>query len=135
MKNLAIILGTLLMFSLGAGAFAQKKPAKAASEPVKVYYFHNNHRCATCMAVESKTKAALEELYPAQMKAGKLSFASINGETADGKAEADGLGIKGQCLMVVKDGKKTDLTDKAFMYCKVSPDKLKAALKDAIGEL
>ncbi|HRY98930.1 MAG TPA: nitrophenyl compound nitroreductase subunit ArsF family protein [Bacteroidales bacterium] len=135
MKNAALFLSILLLLGAGVGVSAQKKQGKAGNGPVKVYYFHNNHRCATCMAVESKTRAALEELYPAQMKAGKVSFTAINGESSSGKAEAEGLGIKGQCLMVVKDGKKTDLTDKAFMYCKVSPEKLKAALHDAIGDL
>lgn len=135
MKTLTSILFMSLMCIISATAYAQTGKSQPTKAEVEVYYFHNNHRCATCMAVESKSEKALKELYPEAMKAGKIQFKVKNIETASGKTEAEGLGIKGQCLMVVKGKEKIDLTDKAFLYCKVSPDKLKAALHDAIGEL
>lgn len=135
MKALTSILMISLLCLITAPSKAQQEESKASKPEVEVYYFHNNHRCATCMAVESKSEKALKELYPEAMKSGKITFKVKNVESKTGRTEAEGLGIKGQCLMVVKGDQKIDLTDKAFLYCKVNPDKLKAALHEAIGEL
>lgn len=134
MRALMVIMAISLFTVFPPETFAQGKQQKDTEAAVKVYYFHNSRRCATCMAVESKSLKALQELYPEAMKQGKITFSALNVEEESGKAEAEGLGVKGQCLLVVKDGQKTDLTDKAFLYCKVSPEKLKSALQDAIGE-
>jgi len=103
------------------------KPAK-----IEVYYFHYTRRCVTCNAVEDVTKNALNELYADKMKSGEITFFSVNLDEKDGEAIANKLKVAAQGLIVVVDGKQTDLTDKGFMYAKSSPDKLKSELKKAI---
>lgn len=100
------------------------KPGK-----IEVLYFHYERRCATCIAVEDETKKALNELYAPQMKKGDITFRSINLEEKAGEALADKLKVAGQSLVIVKNGNVTDLTDKAFMYAKSEPEKLKAEIK------
>ncbi|MBW6489849.1 MAG: hypothetical protein K0B15_01525 [Lentimicrobium sp.] len=103
------------------------KPAK-----IEVYYFHYTRRCMTCNAVEDVTKNALNEMYADKMKSGEITFLSVNLEEKYGEAIANRLKVAAQALIVVNDGKQTDLTDKGFMYAKSSPDKLKSELKKAI---
>jgi len=103
------------------------KPAK-----IEVYYFHYTRRCVTCNAVEDVTKNALNELYADKMKSGEITFFSVNLDEKDGEAIANKLKVAAQGLIVVVDGKQTDLTDKGFMYAKSSPDKLKSELKKVI---
>ncbi len=103
------------------------KPAK-----IEVYYFHYTRRCVTCNAVEDVTKNTLNELYADKMKSGEITFFSVNLDEKDGEAIANKLKVAAQGLIVVVDGKQTDLTDKGFMYAKSSPDKLKSELKKAI---
>jgi len=135
MKRIIIVLSILSFLVIVPELEAQSKE-KAGNNPVaEVYYFHNTRRCETCMNVERQSKQALQQLYPQQMKAGKVRFTALNIEEAQGKKEAARLGVEGQCLLVVKDDKKVDLTDKAFLYCNTSPDKLKAALNEAIGKI
>lgn len=135
MKALTFLL-TISMFSvLTFTSNAQTKSRGDDKAEVKVYYFHNSNRCATCMAVESKSLAAIKELYPQQLKEGKITFTALNIEESDGKSTAKKLGVDGQCLLVVKGDTQIDLTDKAFLYCNVSPEKLTAALKDAVGKI
>jgi hypothetical protein len=103
------------------------KPAK-----IEVYYFHYTRRCVTCNAVEDVTKSTLNELYADKMKNGEITFISVNLEDKDGEAIANRLKVAAQALIVVNNGKQTDLTDKGFMYAKSNPEKLKTEIKKAI---
>ncbi|MEA4839450.1 MAG: nitrophenyl compound nitroreductase subunit ArsF family protein [Bacteroidales bacterium] len=108
---------------------------KVAAQNVEVYYFHFTRRCITCKAVEAESKKALESLYPAQTKAGKITFEEINLDDESSKVLAEKLGIGGQSLLIVGGGKKIDLTSQGFMYAKSNPEKLKAEIKAAIDSL
>jgi len=111
-------------------ASANLVPAK-----IQVYYFHNERRCATCVAVEEETIKALNELYADKMKNGDITFQSVNLEEKEGEALANKLQVAGQALIVLCGDKQTDLTDKGFMYARSEPAKLKAALKNTIDAL
>lgn len=108
---------------------------KVTAQKVEVYYFHFTRRCMTCNAVEAVSKKAVESLYPAQMKAGKITFKGINLDETSSKALADKLDIGGQSLLIVGGGKKIDLTSQGFMYARSNPEKLKAEIKAAIDPL
>lgn len=45
---------------------------------VKVYYFHGNRRCKTCLAIESKSKVVLEKVFPEQMATGLITWQAVN---------------------------------------------------------
>jgi len=127
-----IYLLTLIFLLPFAVTLKGNNPPAGKPGKIEVYYFHYERRCATCIAVEDETKNSLNELYPAQMKKGDIAFRSVNLEEKSGEALADKLKVAGQSLVIVKDGKVTDLTDKAFMYAKSEPDKLKAEIKKQI---
>ena len=139
MKNFSYILACLVffgtMFTINAQEDQQISEENISSEKVEVYYFHNTRRCATCQAVEDVTKSSLEDLYPEQFKKGEVTFQSLNIEDDANEALARDLNVSGQTLLVVKSGKKKDLTNDAFMYARSNPDKLKEKIKKAIGTI
>ena len=140
MKNFYAILLYLLfsgtIFTIQAQDVQQLKDKQEVStEKVKVYYFHNERRCATCNAVEEVTRSALNEYYPEQLKAGTVTFQSLNIEEDVNEALTKELRISGQTLLIIKDGKKKDLTNDAFMYARSSPEKLMEKIHKTIGTI
>jgi PBP1b-binding outer membrane lipoprotein LpoB len=140
MKKMSLLAAIMLFTTSWFACTAQEAKADdvtkvAASETVEVYYFHNTRRCATCEAVESVTKSTLEETYPEQMKNGTMTFLSLNVEDETNEPLARELHVSGQTLLIVKDGKKKDLTNDAFMYARSKPDKLKEKIVNTIAKL
>lgn len=139
MKKLFLI-GFVLILMLGGiscdAQSANKGKAKSAvSNKVEVFYFHFSRRCMTCNAVEAESKKAIEALYPALVKAGKITFKSYNLDEESSKEIAKKCGADGQSLLVLKGTNRTDLTSQGFMYAKSNPEKLKAELKKTIDPL
>jgi hypothetical protein len=106
-----------------------------AATKVEVYYFHYSRRCATCNAVEEVSKKTISESFASQFKKREITFKSVNLDEKSSVAIAKKCKAEGQALLIVSNGKRVDLTDKAFMYAKSNPEKLKAELKKAIGSL
>lgn len=106
-----------------------------AATKVEVYYFHYSRRCATCNAVESVTKDAIVKLFPNEYKKGDIIFKSVNLDENTSDALAKKCNAEGQSLLFISPKKRIDLTDKAFMYAKNSPEKLKAEVKKTIDAL
>jgi hypothetical protein len=106
-----------------------------AATKVEVYYFHYSRRCTTCNAVEEVTKKTISESFTSQFKKREITFKSINLDEDKNATLAKKCKVEGQALLVMGNGKRIDLTDKAFMYARTSPEKLKAELKKAIDAL
>ena len=128
MKSIYLLLLPLLLVSTALTFQAQDVKAvdeksSIDNEIIEVYYFHNTRRCATCEAIESVTKSALEESYPEQMKKGTITFQSLNLEDDVNEPLARELHVSGQTLLFVKNDKKKDLTNDAFLYARTNPDK------------
>ena len=100
---------------------------------VEVYYFHYSRRCATCNAVEEVSKKTISESFASQFKKREITFKSVNLDEKSSVALAKKCKAEGQALLIVSNGKRVDLTDKAFMYAKSNPEKLKAEIKKAIS--
>jgi hypothetical protein len=128
---------SFLMSSMACEAQTKKttKTINNNDNKIEVFYFHYTRRCITCNAVESVTKQALAEMYPAQSKNGQITFTSINLDEKANDAIAKKCQSEGQSLLFMAKGKRIDLTDKGFMYAKSSPDKLKAEIKKTIDAL
>lgn len=140
MKPNYLILILVLLFGTALYTHAQneKVDAEEASvdkQKIEVYYFHNTRRCATCEAVESVTINTLEENYPEQLKSGILSFQSLNIEDDKNEPLARKLNVSGQTLLFVKDGKKKDLTNDAFMYARTKPEKFQEKIIKTVDNL
>lgn len=147
MKKIAITLSLMLFIGLGMsfgqcnksndvlssnkGCCSKAKTEKCQSETevadtdVMVYYFHATRRCATCESVEKVTKETLKEKYGE-----KVAFKSINREENKDNPLVKKYKINAQTLLVVKGEETVDLTTKAFLNAKSSPEKLE---KDIIA--
>lgn len=139
-KYFIILLVSLFAISL-TGLEAQtptsssKTTVQKTLKPVEVYYFHYTRRCATCQAVEIETQKAIAALYPAQFKAGRIIFKSLNLDNATSKPFAGKCKAEGQSLLIISGNKRIDLTDQAFMYANSKPEKLKAEIKNVIDKM
>ena len=100
--------------------------AEAASQP-QLVYFHNERRCATCMAVEDVAKEVI-----AQYGTDAIEFHSYQiGDAACEKLVKD-LQISGQTLLLMGKDTTLNLTNEAFMYARVQPEKYKELLNAAL---
>jgi hypothetical protein len=127
---LIMLLGIGLSCTANANKEENKKEEIRQAETVEVYYFHNTRRCATCKAVESVTKKAVET-----MENEKVSFTELNLEKPEGEKKAKELGISGQTLLIVCGDKKVNITQKGFMYARSKPEKLKEIVLEKVNEL
>lgn len=135
MKIIKIILITVLAMNINVYSTAQtntnnKSQQISKDEKVEVLYFHFTRRCATCNAVESVSKEAVNELYGEV-----VSFANYNLEEEAGKAKGKGLGVSGQTLLIVSGDTKINITNEGFMNARSNPDKLKQIIKEKIDPL
>lgn len=127
MKKTMLIFLTFFMIS---GVFSGDQTKK-----IEVYYFHFTRRCMTCNNVEKVSKEAVEQQFADKVKAGEITFKSVNLDEKDGAALGAELKVEGQTLLIVSGENRVNLTDKGFMYANNSPDKLKAEIKKAIDDL
>ncbi|MGZ2370341.1 nitrophenyl compound nitroreductase subunit ArsF family protein [Ancylomarina sp. YFZ004] len=97
---------------------------------VKAYYFHATRRCATCQAVETVSKEAIQEYY-----GNKVSFESINIEKVSDKSLLKKYKISGQTLLIVNGDKTVNLTNAGFLNARTNPDKLKSKIKSTIDSM
>ena len=67
-SSLMIMFVAVSFVSCNAQTSEDQKEQSIITEDIQVYYFHNTARCATCNAVESETKIALEMFYDKKMK-------------------------------------------------------------------
>ena len=139
MKTLNPTLILLLMAVILSSCNTPKPENQAGenviSEDIRIYYFHNTKRCATCHAVEDETKTALTLFYENEMQAGTIEFTSLNLQEEDGEKMAQALQVSGQTLLIVKDTDKINLTNEGFMNARTNPAKFHEILKSEIDKL
>lgn len=141
MKKIIILMMLFLVSSqfnlqLSAKVPAANRPAFAPEESnLEVYYFHYTRRCATCEAVESETKKALEENFSELMKSGKITFLSINIEEESNQPLIDLYKASGQTLLFVYGDAQTDLTNDAFLNALTKPEKFRKQVKKTVDDL
>ena len=136
-KHISITILAVIMSSFFSANSQTSKATKVVSKvsKVEVFYFHYTRRCVTCQAVETETQKSILALYPLQAKKGLITFKSINLDDKSSEAIAAKCKAEGQSLLITSSNKRVNLTDKAFMYAKSNPVKLKAELKKTIDPL
>lgn len=135
MKAIELIILAILTIGLQPSCSAQsekenKKTTVAKVEKIEVFYFHYTRRCATCNAVGSVSKEAVNELY-----GDKVSFADYNLDEEAGKKIGKKLKVSGQTLLIVAGDTQINITNEGFMNARKNPDKLKAIIKEKIDPL
>ena len=135
LKLTLMVFVAVSMSACNAQTSQDQKSAAVNTDELQVYYFHFTKRCATCNAVETETKVALEMFYSDQVKGGTIAFTSLNLEEDDGKTMAQQLNVSGQTLMLVKGEEMVNLTNEGFMNARTKPDKFHEILKSNIASL
>jgi hypothetical protein len=136
MKTYRLII-TLLLIAPFISCTSQPSDQKSNvpdnnSDKIEAYYFHFTSRCTTCKTIESDAKKNLEILYPALVKAGLISFQSVNLDDAANKPLAEKLGVSGQTLLLVKGNKKINITNEGFLYAVAKPEKFREVINEKI---
>ncbi len=137
MKTIKFLLAMgLLLSTLACNGQAKPKVVKTttATEKIEVLYFHFTARCVTCNIVEAEAKKNVEALYPDLVKAGTISFKSLDIEDKTTGPLAKKHKVYGQSLLIVKGSKKEDITNDGFLYARSNPEKFKKKIKETIDE-
>lgn len=140
-KNLLLMTLCLGLFACGGGnPKAQKSDAQENTKDlVEVLYFHGKQRCATCNAIEQRTRETLEGQFADELKNGTLVFRIIDISQPENEALADKYEVTWSSLFVCrwKGGKETsdNLTEFAFGNARTAPEAFKSGLAARIREL
>jgi hypothetical protein len=132
---MSLVLMTLV--DISCNAQTNQKPASPVTTngDVEVYYFHMTTRCVTCKTVEAEARKNVEMLYADKVKAGNISFTSLNLEEATGKSMGEKLGVNGQTLLIVNGDQKINITNEGFLYAVSQPQKFTEVMKAKIDPL
>lgn len=124
----------------GSNSKTQKdNDADNTKDRIEVLYFHGKQRCATCMAIEQRTRETLDEQFADELKNGSLVFRVIDISQPENEALADKYEVTWSSLYLCqwKAGRETpeNLTEFAFGNARKAPEAFKAGLAARIREL
>ncbi len=147
---------TLLMFMLGFSMMAaaqscSNKPCCANNnnatcqnaatsisnaEQVEVIYFHGKQRCPTCIAIETETKALMEEDLAKQVEANIVKMRVVDFSTEEGKEIAKKYKVSFSSLILVANPGKNEtvenLTNFAFANARSNATEFKKVIRDKV---
>jgi len=132
---ISFILITLVIISCNSQTDHKPVTSVANSANVEVYYFHTTIRCVTCKTVEAEARKNVELLYADKVKAGNISFTSLNLEEATGRAMGEKLGVNSQTLLIVNGDQRINITNEGFLYAVSQPQKFAEIMKSKIDPL
>ena len=135
-----------MMLSLGLSACGggnsktqKNNDADNTKDRIEVLYFHGKQRCATCMAIEQRTRETLEEQFADELKNGSIVFRVIDISQPENEALVDKYEVTWSSLFVCrwKAGRETpeNLTEFAFGNARKAPEAFKGGLAARIREL
>lgn len=132
---------SLGLFACGGGNSKTQKSNEAdnTKDRIEVLYFHGRQRCATCMAIEQRTRETLKEQFADEMENGTIVFRVIDLSQPENEALADKYEVTWSSLFVCrwKAGRETpeNLTEFAFGNARKAPEAFKTGLAARIREL
>lgn len=120
-----------------AGKPEKKTQDSEKKDCVEVLYFHGKQRCATCVAIEENTKAAVESEFADELKNGEVVFRIIDITKEENEKIADKYEVTWSSLFIVnhRNGKEKakNMTEFAFGNARKSPDKFKAGVIETVN--
>ncbi len=123
----------------GNAGKGRAEEGQSQKDHVEVLYFHGKKRCATCMAIETRTREAIEAEFAEELKSGALVFKTIDISEPTNEYIADKYEIAWSSLLVSnwKNGKETydNITEYAFANARTSPDKFKNGVAQKLRTL
>tara|TARA_R110002050_G_scaffold300722_2_gene471930 strand:+ start:72167 stop:72604 length:438 start_codon:yes stop_codon:yes gene_type:complete len=119
-KLVAAFAMAIVFGSCTGNAQDNNQTTSKTTNKIEVLDFHSTHRCMTCNAIESSTKYTLEKYFAEEVKAGTITFKTVNIDEEENYALAEKFEAAGTSLFlnVIIDGVETkiDLTDFAFTF-------------------
>lgn len=106
-----------------------------SGSPVTIYYFHGEHRCPTCIAIENETRAAMEINLKKEVENGKVELQVLNADEGRNKQICEKYGVYGSTLLLVKGNKTVNLTNMAFSNARRNPDQFREELANEVKKL
>lgn len=140
-KTLLLMTLCLGLFACGGGNPKTQKDNDPGNtkDRIEVLYFHGKQRCATCMAIEQRTRETLEEQFANEQKNGTIVFRVIDISQPENEALADKYEVTWSSLYLCqwKAGRETseNLTEFAFGNARTAPEAFKSGLATRIREL
>lgn len=112
--------------------------SNAAADRVEVLYFHTRRRCATCQAIESRTRELVEQEYSREAAEGRLVLRII--DISQDPDTAERYGVAWSSLLISRNGGESrehveDLTTFAFANARNAPGKFREGLKRKIDDM
>lgn len=105
-------------------------------EGVNILYFHGEHHCKTCEAIEKNTQIVINQYFTQEVSEGKLSFQIIDFSKSENEAIADSYQIAWDALLIVsKQGEQKeviDLTNFAVTHALGQPQQFQKHLQEVI---
>lgn len=113
----------LMLYTVSCSTGIKEKQVDYEKNPdnIQIVLFHLSQRCESCNAVESKTKAFLEQKYSKELTSGEIRFLSFDLFSENGKSAAKQLNAYGLNLFIVKGDSILDLTSSAFLLAQTQP--------------
>lgn len=146
MKNSFPLLASLILLPLLSilysptsvnGQQATETATISSSNPVEVFYFHRNRRCASCHNIEKLTKQAVETQYAKELENGSVVLRIVNIETEANKELAEKYKVSGVALIVASDNGEekisTNFTAMAYRFAR-NEDQFASELKKVIDQ-
>ena len=141
-KLFHVFIAGIILVSCGNGGKEKTETANSEAmqnDRVEVLYFHGAQRCITCRAIETNTKALLDNLYSKEIASGRIVYRIIDISQKKNGPIADKYEVTWSSLFVNgwKSGqeKVNNMTEFRFANAKSHPDKFKNGIKDKIDEL
>lgn len=103
---------------------AEAEPSDAAllPEPVTVYYFHGDTRCATCRAIEEQTARVLQERFAEELATEKLRFERVNFDEEANRHFQDDYDLAFGSVVVQGNGKDRPWENLANVWTLIHDD-------------
>lgn len=140
MKKYFTAFAALLLLTISCAQQQKKEetvPSQSSQkEVVQVIYFHGKQRCATCNAIETKTKNLLESAFDENIKNGQLEFKIIDISDKKNEAIADKYEVTWSSLFIIKHRKGSEsvdnITEFAFANARSNPENFRNGLRETI---
>jgi len=117
MKRIALLM-LLLLTGFAAAAGAQgRRAAPDWVDPTSgrqradyiVYYFHNEFRCRTCLALESEAEFAVRDEFAAELESGVIAWRTVNLQNPENEHFAAHYQLDGPSLVLVEWGEDAEV--------------------------
>lgn len=93
---------------VGEPATERGEPMADASCVIEAVYFHNTHRCVTCLKIEGDAKAIVEEVFAEELAEGTLRWSAVNMEDNPSQSVEYGLAAPSLVLLRKSGGQITE---------------------------